>query len=156
MNNDNTPSSDPANDATPLEQSPPLEKSIAQERDEYLAGWQRATADYRNLQQSRAREREQLTKYANRSLLTELLELADAFRDAQRVAPSDNIAQLDKKFHQLLAQQSVTSLDTKAGDVFDPTLHESLGGSGERIAQIVQQGYKLNDIIIRPTRVILG
>jgi len=156
MNNDDVNSTNDTNNTHPPETSPPKEKSAEQERDEYLAGWQRATADYRNLQQSLAREREQLAKYANRSLLTEFLELADAFRDAQRVAPSENIAQLDKKFHQLLAQQSVLSLGTKEGDVFDPALHESIGGSGERVAQIVQQGYKLNDSIIRPTRVILG
>lgn len=137
------------------ETSPP-EKSVAEERDEYLAGWQRATADYRNLQQTLTREREHQAKYATRSLITDFLELADALRDAYRMAPTDNIAQIDKKLHQLLERAGCTSLNTKEGDTFDPHVHESLGGEGEHVAQIVQQGYRLHDTIIRPTRVILG
>lgn len=143
-------------DATAHDISPPeLEKSAADERDEYLAGWQRATADYQNLQQTMSREREHLTKYANRNLITDFLELADALNDAQRIAPSADITQINKKLHQLLERHGAKSIATVSGDAFDPALHESIGGSGEVVDNIVQQGYRMNDTIIRPSRVTL-
>ena len=150
---DDTPLDEPEvpPDTTPQTQ----EKSIVEERNEYLAGWQRATADYRNLQQTLAREREHTSKYATRAVLTDILEVADALYDALRVAPTPDIEQLNKKLHQILERHGVRIVPVAAGDAFDPTIHESLGGEGDHIAHIAQQGYQLHETLIRPARVIL-
>jgi molecular chaperone GrpE len=51
----------------------------------------------------------------------------------------------------------------KVGDVFDPHLHESLEqvqveneADNDKILKILQNGYKMNDSILRPARVHTG
>jgi molecular chaperone GrpE len=51
----------------------------------------------------------------------------------------------------------------KVGDTFDPHLHESMEqvaveneGDNDKIVKILQNGYKMNDIVLRPARVHTG
>ena len=47
--------------------------------DEYLAGWQRARADYQNLQKETERRITEVIGYSNEAFLAELLPILDHF-----------------------------------------------------------------------------
>src|SRR3989338_6296064 len=49
------------------------------EKEEYLAGWQRAKADFINYKKEEAKRLETLAKYANAMLLEELITVLDNF-----------------------------------------------------------------------------
>lgn len=46
----------------------------------------------------------------------------------------------------------------KIGENFDPSVHEALADNGgeHKVSEVLQKGYKLNDRIIRPAKVIVG
>lgn len=59
-----------------------------------------------------------------------------------------------------IGEFSITKMETKKGDQFDSSRHEALGTVPEGVAgtiyEIVQPGFMLNDIIVRPARVIIS
>ncbi len=60
----------------------------------------------------------------------------------------------------VIAQFGIVKMVVNKGDVFDSSLHEALGtvqeGDAGTIYDIVQPGFMLNDIIVRPARVIIS
>jgi len=59
-------------------------KHCEQERGEYLAGWQRAKADYINLEKRVEQEKSEWIKFANSGLICELLLILDSLEAAIR------------------------------------------------------------------------
>jgi molecular chaperone GrpE len=60
----------------------------------------------------------------------------------------------------VLSENGVTPIDTKVGDTFDPTKHESIetvqtedSASDNKISTIIQSGYMFGERILRPARV---
>lgn len=55
---------------------------------------------------------------------------------------------------------NISRVEVKKGDLFDSSQHEALGtvqeGEAGTIYDIVQPGYRLNDVIVRPARVIVS
>ncbi len=150
-------------------------KKCEHERAEYLAGWQRAKADYINLQREHEQKIADYFKFANEGLILELLPILDSFdaalkngpKDAERLG-QDGIKQL---YNQLLSVLKNNGLEEiKAlGEKFNPELHEAVevvksdkeeGTCPERsrgvIIEEVQKGYKLNGKIIRASKVKIG
>lgn len=142
-----------------------------QKAAEYLAGWQRATADYQNLQKQVATQRVAIVKYAHEALLLELLPALDHARQALAQAP-----QLDGAHAQwvqgmrhvfdglwaVLKSQGLEVMTDTVGAAFDPTRHESVGvrkEEGEAASTILQEqrpGYLLHDRVLRPAQVIIS
>ena len=60
-----------------------------QQAEEYLSGWKRAQADYQNLKRDTEKETVKLAKFANLSLLLELLPIVDNFGRAIRHLPEE-------------------------------------------------------------------
>ena len=64
-------------------------KACQKERAEYLAGWQRAKADYINLQREHEQKIANYCKFANEGLILELLPILDSFEAAIKNSPED-------------------------------------------------------------------
>jgi molecular chaperone GrpE len=141
-----------------------LERSQAQAQ-EYLAGWQRATADYANLKRETEGKLADLTQYANRELLNELLPLVDYFKHALRAVPPEQkglpwvegIQHIQSKLEQVLAYHGVKELEV-VGEKFDPALHEAVAEveSSEPSGTVVEEartGFMLHDKLLQPARV---
>ena len=132
-------------------------KLCEKERAEYLAGWQRAKADYINLQREHEQKIVDYFKFANEGLILELLPILDSFEAAIKNGKDDGIKQL---YNQLLSVLKNNGLEQiKAlGEKFNPELHEVIetikSDKGEGIViEEIQRGYKLHNKIIRPSRV---
>jgi len=145
-------------------------KTCEHERAEYLAGWQRAKADYINLQREHEKKIADYFKFANEGLILELLPILDSFEAALKNGnpKSPEAIGLLKLYNQLLNILKSNGLEPiKAlGEKFDPNFHEAVGevenypeqsrGTELKIVEEIQKGYKLHGKVIRPSKVKIG
>ncbi len=136
--------------------------TVRKERDEYLAGWQRAKADYINARRDEERERERYSKYAQESVLHEFLALADSLDMALRHEADENIMAVHRQLIELLKRHGITVIDA-IGLPFNPVEHEALKevSVDEEVREGViieefQRGYRMHDKVLRPAKVGVG
>lgn len=143
-------------------------KRIQGERDEYLAGWQRAKADYINLQ------REMETVRLNSSLLTKekmvenVLPSLDSFDMAfSNKELWDNVDKnwrigIESIYNQIISGLEKSGIETIKGEEipFDPQFHQSIEKTttddkekDHFVEKVLQVGYKIGDRVIRPAKV---
>lgn len=133
--------------------------------EEYKAGWLRAKADYANLQKRTTVHSSEAIKYANASLILELLPVVDNFGSAYGALPPElesndwvkGIGFIKQQLEKLLEDNQVKVIKA-IGEKFDPNFHEAveeMKSDKEKgtIVEEVSRGYKLEDKVIRPARV---
>jgi molecular chaperone GrpE len=68
---------------------------------------------------------------------------------------------IHQRFRDILMSQGLERIEA-AGTEFDPALHEAIlqveheGAVPGQIVEVVQPGYRLKDLVIRPCRVIVA
>lgn len=146
-----------------------LEKVIA-ERDEYLAGWQRAKADFIN---SKKRTEEMMREFrtlANEGLIEELLpvlqsfEMAFANKEVWEKADKNWRAGVEHIYSQLkgILDQNGLKEVSPIGEKFDPMVHEAIrfekadNAKTGTILQVVEKGYMLGSKLMKPAKVIVA
>ncbi len=124
----------------------------------------RTAAEFDNFKKRTERERLTIAEFAKASVLKELLPILDNIDRAQLIedkSGADYIKGVELIVKQLVAlgeKVGITEL-AKAGDVFNPELHEAVmhiedETLGENvIAEVLQKGYKIGDTVIRPAMV---
>lgn len=137
--------------------------AIEKQRDEYLAGWQRAKADFINYRKDEAGRFEKLIRFANEDLLEELIGVLDSFdlglAALEKAGPVEKgVYMVRSKLDNVLKQRGLERLPVKAGDMFDPSLSEAIVEAESdqppgTIIEVIENGYKLHDRVLRPTRV---
>lgn len=152
---------------TPEEAPADLEACLKQ-RDEYLAGWKRALADYANREKELAREKQAMAGYATEDAIQSFLPVLDNMKSALAHVPAEHAASewtkgvgfIVKQFEGVLNGYGVRAFET-VGKPFDPTRHEAAGedDAGDvppgTVSREVQSGYELDGRVIRPAKVIL-
>lgn len=141
---------------------------VEKQRDEYLAGWKRAQADYLNLKKETEREKADFSKFANERMLEQLLPVVDYFNAAIAAAPE--MKEHENWLKGLRAVQLALDTTLKGLGVekvsstgpFDPNVHEAVGEEvrdGVAPGEILithQTGWKLNGKLLRPAKVIIA
>lgn len=143
-------------------------KACRKEKEDYLAGWQRAKADFINARKEEEKSRETFVKFAQASVLFEFLKIVDSLEVAAKLAPSqagsegDGIRQIYSQAKEILKQHGVTEIEA-IGKKFDPAMHEAIDkvevdepGKENIIVEDSQKGWLLHDKILRPTKVKVG
>lgn len=147
-----------------------LEK-LQKERDEYLAGWQRARADFLNYRKEEIERLGELFKYANEEFLLKLLPVLDSLERAEKEASEEekksSVVQgcflVITQLKEFLKKQGIEQVHTQ-GEKFNPEVHEALGvvdppaGGGREsdvIAEEMEKGYLLHGKLLRPAKVKL-
>ncbi len=134
-------------------------------RDRYLRG----AAEFDNARKRAAREREEYTRYANESLLRELLPVLDNFERALQSARNETTAAavtagvelIQRELLRVLEKFGVTSF-TSVGQPFDPERHEAIArvpAQGQPEGTVVDEtarGYLLNGRVLRPAMVTVA
>ncbi|MBX7156861.1 MAG: nucleotide exchange factor GrpE [Verrucomicrobiae bacterium] len=127
----------------------------------------RTVADFDNYRKRAAREKEDAIKFANESLLEQLLPVLDSFELGLEAAKenTDPIVQgMQLAYNQLLnvlKQVGVEPIDA-LGHPFDPHWHEAVSHQEVETAddgivlQQLRKGYKLKDRLLRPATVIVA
>ncbi|MFC1595195.1 nucleotide exchange factor GrpE [Patescibacteria group bacterium] len=130
-------------------------KKCAKEKEEYLAGWQRAKADFINARKAEQKSREEFSKYAEAQLFYEILDITDSFEEALKIGTDDGIKMLYNQIKGFLKNHNVEEIELSEGDEFNPEFHEAIKGEGNIVESILQKGYKIHERVLRPVRVIV-
>ncbi len=140
-------------------------EQIKEERDRYLAGWQRCQADFLNYKKQESERLRALVDYEKEEWALELLTVLDQFEKAKEEAAKDKNAviegflQIQKYFEDFLKRQGIKEIQTKIGDIFNPEVEEVIetakkeGAKEGEILKVIQKGYKYKDKVIRAARV---
>lgn len=135
-------------------------------RDEYLAGWQRARADFLNYKKEELERIGQLIKYADAGLILKILPILDNFEIVEKKIPANlkndenikGLLQVKAQIRDFLKNQGLEEVKC-LGKKFDPNFQEIVEEielkdkeSGIVIEEI-QKGYKIHGKVLRPAKV---
>ena len=158
-----------AEPTTEVEDIEALNQALAEEKERAeanLAGWQRAQADFANYKRRVEQEMQEIGKLANANLVLNILPALDDLERALTSMPEelsevswvDGIRLIDRKLRGTLESMGLSPIKA-IGEPFDPNIHEAvMPGKGEEgmVITEVEKGYKFQDKIIRPTKVVVG
>lgn len=140
------------------------EMNWQEEAEKNLNGWKRAQADYQNLKKQFEQEKLEVRKYASVPVIEEMIPVFDNFALAIKHCPEDlrgnawvqGILYIEQQWSQILSDQGVEIIKPQVGEDFDPNTQEAIetmeSGDG-KVSEVVQNGYRLYDRVIRPARV---
>lgn len=127
-----------------------------------------AQAELINYRRRKDEETANLLKYANQSLIMELINLVDNFERAIKLDDNDLTDELSKflagfkmmygSLTDTLKKFGVEEIN-RVGEIFDPTQEQALltvhvdGKQDEEVIEVLLKGYKLKDRVIRPASV---
>ncbi len=144
-------------------------KVCQKERDENLAGWQRAKADLVNFRRVVDEERERASARARGKIVQSLIPALDAFASATNDARwgevdatwREGVERVFGQIHKALEAEGLSTFGA-IGDEFDPVFHECMSvkpaesdAADHTIAQVLQRGYKVGDEVIRAAKVVV-
>mgnify|MGYP003440864792 FL=1 len=144
-------------------------KEVKKEKEEYLTNWQRERADFVNYKKDEASRLTRTKEVVVERFVEDLLPVLDAYdmafsnREAWEKVDANwrmGVEYIHQQLLRVLSENGVTPIDTKVGDTFDPTKHESIetvqtedSASDNKISTIIQSGYMFGERILRPARV---
>ena len=147
----------------------PLTKTqaeIEELKDKYL----RSVAEFDNYRKRTLKERAELILNGGEKVIAAVLPVIDDMERAiENGAKTDNpevlregMTLIHQKFLKILEAQGVSKIETENAD-FDTDIHEAVAmvpGMGDdkkgKVIDCLQQGYKLNDKVIRHAKVAVG
>ena len=151
------------------EEKDPLEKAqdeIAELKDK----WLRSVAEFENYRKRTLKERAELILNGGEKFITAILPILDdmerAIENGKKTDDPDvlreGIELIYQKFMKTLEAQGVKKIEALDAD-FDTDVHEAVAmvpGMGDdkkgKVIDCLQQGYKLNDKVIRHAKVAVG
>ena len=143
----------------------------AAKADEYLALAQRTQADFENFRKRMTRDVRSAEARGMSRLARELLPALDnleraiaaveASDDEQEHHLTKGIRLVQSELSSALARSGIESYAVE-GERFDPVHHEAVaqtpveGAEPGSIVEVLQQGYRLNELVLRPARVVVA
>jgi molecular chaperone GrpE len=151
---------------------------IKLEREEYKQNWQRALADYQNLQKEVASRRAELVSMSEQQILEEFIPVYDNFKKAFASWDNTNgsgptndtnkklmnwkqgIEYIMKQFADILKAHNVVEIKT-VGEKFDTKFHEAVGEEESEfetgtIIREVEGGYLMGGRVLKVARVVIA
>jgi molecular chaperone GrpE len=138
-----------------------------QEITEHYEARLRLQAEFDNFKKRKEKELADFRKYANESLLQDILSVVDDFERA--IAAAEQTHKLEdflqgvelifSKFLDVLQKKGVKEIEAESGQVFNPNMHEAVTQIETNeieegaIAAVFQKGYYLHDRVIRAPKV---
>lgn len=135
---------------------------------EYLNGWKRALADYDNLKKELAKERQSSRESGMEETSLIAIEAFDDLKKAFQLEEKgeqwvSGIGHIKDLIEGRLEQKGFCRIQVEPGQTFDPYLHHAVAERTEpehvasgSILEVLQDGWKKNDKIIRPAMVIVA
>jgi molecular chaperone GrpE len=146
-----------------------LEKELEQSRQQAtqnLEGWQRERAEFSNYKRRIEREQGQMSQNITAEVIRKYLVILDDLERALKARPTEGegaawaqgVELIYRKLQNVLESEGVLRIQAE-NEMFNPNIHEAISHeespdheSGE-IIEVVQQGYKIGERIIRPALV---
>ena len=128
-------------------------------------------AEMQNMQKRFEREKQNLLKYGSENILNDIVEVVDNFeRTLSFISGSEDkniqniaigIEMIQKQLLETLEKHGLKQLKA-LGEIFDPNFHEAMAQEeaqdkkDEEVIKVHQNGYTLNDRLIRPAKVVIA
>lgn len=137
-----------------------LRKQNEELKDKYL----RLVAEFENFKKRTFKEKLDMMRHAAQDTMTALLPVLDDFDRAANAGEglSEGILLIHNKMKGILEQKGLKAMES-TGEAFDPEFHEALTeipvpaeDMKGKIVDTIEQGYTLNDKIIRHAKVVVG
>lgn len=142
------------------------------EMEEYKIGWQRALADYQNLQKETAARRAELVSMSEQQILEDFIPVYDNFKKAFDAKDQGTwtkeqegwivgISYIRKQFADILKKYNVVEIKT-VGEKLDTRYHEAAAeeeAEGKESGTIIREidgGYTMGGRVIKVARVIVA
>lgn len=160
-----------AEEAAQLDPLQELVAKLAVKEAEAAANWDkflRERADLENCRKRTQKEKEEILKYGNESLIAEILPAVDNMERALDHLDTENSDPVVVGVRMTLAMLTatlkkfgVTLIAAEPGGQFDPALHQAMAQvesdlPANTITQVLQQGYLLNERLLRPAMVMVS
>ena len=120
--------------------------------------WKRALADYANLEKRINKEKEVFVKFSNAQLLENLLPILDDLERAGQHLKDQGLSLAISKFKEVLEKENLEEIKAQ-GEEFNPELMEAVEivkGPKNRVVEVVNKGYLLNNRVLRIAKVKVG
>jgi molecular chaperone GrpE len=170
MENENNDKTEETTEATASETTAAPEE-LKKEEIDYKAKYFYVAAEMDNYRKRMEREKENLLKYGNERVLSDLLEVVDNFeRTIDMLKPDEDpkiknivigLDMVKKQFLDTTSKHGLTAVDAVGKD-FDPNFHEAIaqeyqeGAKPNQIIKEFQKGYTLNGRLVRPAKVVVA
>jgi molecular chaperone GrpE len=148
-----------------LEKIHELQEASQKNHDLYL----RSEAEIENIKKRNKKDKEEWVKYANESLIKEILPVVDNLEMALSHSQDENSVEALREGVELTLkglrgtlEKSGLEADKAEGESFDPNYHHAVSEQTDKnvetgkILQELQRGYTLNKRLIRPAMVIVS
>jgi molecular chaperone GrpE len=157
-------------DADPLKE---LEAKLEAKEKEAVETYDRllrASAEFDNYKKRSSREMEEFRKFANQSLIKEMLSVVDNLELAMNSSNGNKAIDKDllqglemthKEILKVFEKFNVKPIDAK-GQPFDPTFHEAVmqeetnDSPKNTVINELQRGYMIHDRLLRPSMVVVA
>jgi len=144
-------------------------KEVQEKAEENYDLYIRSQAENDNMKKRFQKEKADLARYSNESLIKQLLSVADNLEKAishsndekSIAALREGIELTLKGFIDILERTGLQAVKA-GGESFDPNFHEAVAGMEDdtvkpgTVLQELQKGYMLNQRLIRPAKVIVS
>lgn len=144
-----------------------IKGELEESKDKHL----RLYSEFENFRRRTAKEKLELIGSANESLIQVLLPILDDFERAEKSRNEETgidsiiegIDLIYNKFKGILEQKGVKKIESEKGADFDLELHEAITqipapeeGLKGKVVDVIENGYQLNDKVIRFAKVVTG
>ena len=143
-----------------------LQSELAQEKDKFL----RLFAEFENYKRRSSKERIELFSTASQDVIQALLPVLDDFDRAMVELSKHEESELSKgveliknKLNNTLQQKGLSLVEVNKGDDFNADNHEAVtqipaptDDLKGKIIDVIEQGYKLGEKVIRFPKVVIG
>lgn len=129
----------------------------------------RMAAEMDNFKKRLQREHQEQMRYASEKVLSEILPALDNLDLALQYAPENEackdmmqgVEMTRKQLLEAIGKHGLSPVG-KEGEEFDPVIHEAIGMEARpefekgHVSRVLQKGYKLNDRLLRPAKVMVN
>jgi molecular chaperone GrpE len=141
-------------------------EKLSQDCKDYLDGWQRERAEFQNYRRRLERDQAQAKLDLTGQVIKKYLVILDDIERAMKKRPTEGegaawaagIELVYRKLQNILENEGVERIPAET-QFFDPTIHEALMQEDSpdyqsgQVIEVVQQGYKIGDRVLRPALV---
>ena len=163
------PAADAVAPETPEQRISVLEEMLREKTREATESYDRfvrEVAEGENFKKRMQRDKADAIRYANESVLRDLVPVIDNLEwaldhagDGSGSSVVEGVKLTLKLFKDVLDKHGVTEIAITPGSPFDPAVHEAVGMEADpglppnSVLRVQQKGYRLNERLLRPARV---
>lgn len=150
-----------------------LKKNLAEKTEEANKNfdlYKRALADVENIRKRSANEKQEVLKFGNFNIVSDLLVVLDDFdralvsgkqENTEKDAIIEGVEMIQKQFEDLLFKKYGVEKYGESGEEFNPERHQAVmmevgDYKEETVVEVFRSGYALHERVIRPAQVKVG